>query len=77
MEDKKYSVLDKLDWTVILIYEFSQRHNLTIKQAFNYLSRYNGIDFVDRHYNYVHTQSFISMVDDLTEYCHRKGGAIQ
>lgn len=69
-------IKDKIEWTVIFISEFSLRHNLTLKQAFNYLSRFNGIDFIDRHYNYVHTQSFTSMVDDLTDYCQRKGGAL-
>ena len=47
-----------------------------MKQAFNYLSRFKGIDFIDRHYDYVHTQSFASMVDDIAEYCHRHGGAL-
>lgn len=71
-----YDIKDKLEWMVIFILEFGQRHGLTMKQAFNYLSRFKGIDFVNRHYDYVHTQSFTSMVDELTEYCHRKGGAL-
>ncbi|MBQ6772171.1 MAG: DUF3791 domain-containing protein [Bacteroidales bacterium] len=71
-----YSIQDKMEWTLIFIVEFAKKHGLTTKQAFNYLSRFKGIDFVDRHYDYVHTQSFVSMVDDITEYCHRKGGAI-
>jgi hypothetical protein len=71
-----YSINDKLEWTIIFVLEFGKRFGLTVKQAFNYLNRYKGIDFVDRHYDYVHTQSFSSMVDDIAEYCHRKGGAL-
>ncbi|WP_371874163.1 DUF3791 domain-containing protein [Prevotella sp. E15-22] len=71
-----YSNHDKLDWTLIFISEFGRRYGLTMKQAFNYLSRFKGIDFVDRHYDYVHTQSFTSMVDDISDYCRRKGGAL-
>ncbi|MBO5628659.1 MAG: DUF3791 domain-containing protein [Aeriscardovia sp.] len=71
-----YSINDKLEWTIIFVLEFGKRFGLTMKQAFNYLNRYQGIDFVDRHYDYVHTQSFSSMVDDIAEYCHRKGGAL-
>ena len=56
--------------------EFGKKYGLTMKQAFNYLSRFKGIDFIDSHYDYVHTQSFASMVDDLAEYCHRHGGAL-
>ena len=48
-----------------------------MKQAFNYLNRYQGMTFLDKHYDYVHTQLFRSMVDDITDYCHRKGGGIQ
>ena len=71
-----YDIRDKMEWVVIFIYEFGKRHGLTMKQAFNYLSRFKGIDFLDRHYDYLHTQSFTSMVTDMTEYCHRKGGAL-
>ena len=48
-----------------------------MKQSFNYLSRYKGIDFIDRHYDYVHTQSLASMIEDISEYCHRHGGALE
>ena len=71
-----YSIDDKIEWFVIFTYEFAKRHKLTLKQAFNYLMRYKGIDFVDQHYDYVHTQSFVSIVDDMTEYCHKMGGAL-
>lgn len=72
----EYKVKEKLEWTVIFILEFGRKYGLTMKQAFNYLNRYKGIDFIDRHYGYVHTQSFASMVDDIAEYCHRHGGAL-
>ena len=64
----KYDVKEKLEWTVIFLFEFGHKYGLTMKQAFNYLSRFKGIDFIDRHYDYVHTQSFTSMVDDIAEY---------
>lgn len=72
----EYSIKDKIEWTVIFIREFSQRHGLTFKQAFNYLQQYQGINFVDRHYDFLHTQSFLSVVDDMTLYCHKMGGNI-
>ena len=45
--------------------------------SFNYLLRYKGINFVERHYDYLHTQSFASVVDDMTEYCGKMGGGIR
>ena len=67
---------DKMEWTVMFILEFGRRHGLSMKQSFGYLSRYKAIDFIDRHYGYVHTQSFASIVDDMTDYCKRKGGQL-
>ena len=71
-----YSMTDKMEWTLIFAAEFGRRFGLTLKQAFNYLSRFGAIKFVDEHYDYCHTQSFQSMVSDMAEYCHRKGGAL-
>ncbi len=56
----EYNIKEKLEWTVIFILEFGRKYGLTMKQAFNYLSRYKGIDFIDRNYGYVHTQSFVN-----------------
>ena len=61
---------------MLVVNEFAAAFSLNSQQAYRYLDRFKGIDFVDRHYDYVHTQSFPSMVADLTEYCHRKGGAL-
>lgn len=71
-----YSNHDKMEWALIFAMEFGRRFGLTLKQAFNYLSRFGAIKFIDEHYDYCHTQSFQSMVNDMAEYCHRKGGAL-
>lgn len=42
-----------------------------------YLSRYKGIDYVDRCYAYAHTQSFDCMVEDIAMMCRRYGGKLQ
>ena len=72
-----YSLTDKMEWTLIFATEFGRHFGLTLKQAFNYLSRFGAIKFVDEHYDYCHTQSFQSMVSDMAEYCRRKGGALE
>ena len=76
LQNMAYNKYDKLEWTLIFVTEFGKRFGLSLKQAFNYLSRYQGIAFVDSHYDYVHTQSFSSMVNDMAEYCHKNGGAL-
>ena len=71
-----YSNNDKMEWLLIFAVEFGRRFGLSLKQSYNYLSRYGGIQFVDKHYDYCHTQSFQSMISDIAEYCHKKGGAL-
>ena len=45
-------------------------------QAYRYLERFKGLDFVDKFYEVEHTFSFEDVIEDLTAYCHRKGGAL-
>jgi putative hemolysin len=72
----EYSVKDKLEWIVVFVLEFGRRYDLDMRQAFNYLSRYKAISYLDEYYGYAHTQSFATMVNEMTEYCQRHGGEI-
>lgn len=67
---------DRIDWILIFVWEFGQKFGLNMRQAFNYLKRYKAISFLDKHYDYVHTQSFNSIVVEMAEYCQRHGGKL-
>ena len=60
-------IKDKVAYIIAVISEFAAAHSLTPSQA---------IDFVNRFYNVEHTFSFEDVIEDLTAYCHRKGGAL-
>lgn len=70
------NVKDKVAYVVAVIGEFAEAHGLSAAQAYRYLERFKGIDFLDRFYGVEHTFSFEDTVADLTAYCHRKGGAL-
>ena len=73
-----FSCMDKqITWTVAAISEFAKVKALSIKQAFNYLSLFKGIDFLEAHYGAEHLVSFDDTVEDLTAICQRNGGQIQ
>ncbi len=76
MTNDTKNIKDHVDWTLIFLWEFGKKYGLTMKQAFNYLKRYKGIAFIEKHYDYVHTQSFTSMVNDMTDYCRLHGGQL-
>jgi len=71
MEDKY-----KLPYMICVIRNFSDRTGLTMRQAFNYLKRYKGIDFLDECYPAEHTLSIENAVDDLLVICKRNGGGL-
>ena len=67
---------NKVAYIIAVINEFASTHSLNNAQAYRYLERFKGLDFVNRFYNVEHTFSFEDVVNDLTAYCHRKGGAL-
>lgn len=71
-----YTNDEKLEWVTIFIYEFAKRFGLTIKEAFAYLHRFKAIDYIDKHYGFVHTQSFESIIDDMVVFCKQRGGKL-
>lgn len=64
-------------WTVAVISEFAKAKALSVKQAFNYLNLFKGIDFLQKHYGAEHMLSFEDAIDDLTAICQRNGGQIR
>ena len=55
---------------------FAKKHRYSEPVAFQYLRRYGGDKLLLEHYGYLHTQDYDQVVDDLGEYCRRKGGEI-
>ena len=69
-------VKNKVAYVIAVISEFAKAHSLNALQAYRYLDRFKGIDFIDRFYGVEHTLSFDDAVKDLTFYCHRNGGGL-
>ena len=66
---------DKIAYIIAVVNEFATRFSLNSQQAYRYLDRFKGIDFVDEFYGVEHTQSFEDVVDDLALLCRKNGGA--
>lgn len=67
---------NRLEFTIALITEFADTYRIRQKQAFNYLNRFKGIEFLQKHYDILHTQSFEDVIESLTMVCHRNGGQL-
>ena len=64
----------KINYMVACVREFSDRYNLTEKEAFNYLYDHQGIAFLKEFYDIEHTLSFEDTLDALAIICRKHGG---
>ena len=67
---------DIFEYLIALINEFARKFGLSDKQAFNYINRHQGIDFVVKNYGILHTLDFDEAVDSVAQYCRRTGGEL-
>lgn len=68
--------LNIIDYVVCCVGAFASKYSLSNVQAYSYLKRYSGIDFLIDHYEAEHTLSIENAVDDLRLICKKEGGMI-
>lgn len=73
MSEKK---IQKINYLMIFVDEFAKSAGLDARQAYNYLDRMGGMDFLDKHYDVMHTFDFQYAIDDIKEVCQANGGQI-
>ena len=72
----KVKVLNRIEYVICCVGAFASRFNLSNAQAYAYLRRFTGIDFLLDCYEAEHTLSIDDAVEDLTHICLQKGGRI-
>lgn len=65
-----------LNYIVVCISEFASRYKMHMKDAYIYLSRNKGIEFLMEFYDVEHTLSFDDVLDDLAVVCRKNGGTL-
>ena len=73
--DKK-EIFNRIEYVVACVGAFAQRFNLSNMQAYAYLRRFTGIDFLLDCYAAEHTLSIDDALSDLQVICQREGGKI-
>lgn len=67
---------DRMEYFVACVAEFAKVFGLDSKEAYEYLDKYGGIDFLTKCYEAEHTVSFADAVEDLQKVCGRNGGSL-
>jgi len=69
-------IFNRIEYIVACVSEFAGRFGLSTAQAYAYLRRFSGIDFLIDCYEAEHTLSIENAVEDLQVLCHRNGGRL-
>ena len=67
---------NKIEFIAAMIGAFAHQSQLTRQQAYRYIQRFQGIEFLKKHYEIIHTLDFKEALSYLTSYCYKKGGSI-
>ena len=68
---------NKLKYTIALVAEYANKFGISERQAFNYIRRFKGMDYLSSFYDVLHTQSFEDAIEALSFVCQRNGGKLQ
>ena len=72
----KKEIFDRIEYVVACVGAFALRYKLSNTQAYAYLRRFTGIDFLLDCYAAEHPLSIDDAVSDLQVICRREGGKI-
>ena len=70
-------VLDKIESIVMSIGEFGRTYSLSSHEAYAYLLKYKGIDYLDKYHAIGSCVPIESVVEDLSKVCRNNGGHIR
>ncbi len=70
------SVLNKIEYLVLLVAAFAAQSRVSEAEAYRYLSRYGALVLCERHYAIMHTLSLEENLQTLQAYCQKKGGTL-
>lgn len=74
MKDKELS--NQLEFLICCISYFAEKHGLSGSQAYKYLKRFLGLNFLQQFYDIEHTFSIEDAVNDATNICKQNGGKL-
>lgn len=66
----------QINYTVACVSEFAREHNMTVKDAFQFLFKYKAIEFLKENYEIEHTLSLEDALSDMLIICKKNGGVL-
>ena len=67
---------NRIEYFVCCIGAFAKRFAISNSEAYMYLLSFDGMKYLYNNYQYEHTQSIETAVEDMARICMRHGGAL-
>ena len=64
----------KVRFITFIITMFARAYKMNKQNAYLYLEKYNGLDYLFKHWWTLHTESEFWAVRDIFEFCRQNGG---
>ena len=65
---------DKVNFTAFIIPAFAEAYKMNVQDAYLYLKKYGGLDYLDKCWWALHTDNPFWAVRDMFEVCKNNGG---
>ena len=73
--DKQTS--DKVSFVTYIIPKFASGYKMDIQEAYFYLKKYGGMDFLNEHWWALHTDNPVWAIRDMAQVCRNNGGYLK
>ena len=71
-----YPIEEMIEDTVFIVRKFAQQFSMSLRDAFIYLYKFQGLAFLQKHYGYEHTQPVYRSIEAMVEICRKNGGTL-
>ncbi|WMJ81444.1 DUF3791 domain-containing protein [Clostridium sp. MB40-C1] len=65
---------NKIDYMVVCVAEFADKFSVSYKDSYNYLKKYNALNFLIENYEVEHTLSIEDAIEDMILVSKNNGG---
>jgi len=62
---------------VMILYMIAKRYGISLHEAYEYVSRYKGMEFLQEFYDVEHTLNTEDVIEDVLAICSQNGGMLK
>ena len=74
MKELSKETSDKISFIAYIIPAFAEAYKMNVQDAFRFLQRYGGLEFLLENWWALHTDNVLYTLDNIYTICHQNGG---